>query len=178
MGELELVEKCLRNDAVAQRTLFETYAPKMLAVCMRYAKDKPQAEDVLQIGFIKVFSNLERFSGKGSLEGWIRRIMVNASLDEIRKNAKFLANQSVDDVDYKLGVTQNVDANLLEEDLMKLVQNLPVGYQTVFNLYAIEGFSHKEIAEKLGVTESTSKSQYSRAKKLLQQAVEELGIGR
>lgn len=178
MGEKELVEKCLRNDAVAQRTLFETYAPKMMAVCMRYAKDKMQAEDVLQVGFIKVFSNLEKFSGKGSLEGWIRRIMVNSSLDEIRRNTKFLANQSMDDVDYKLGMTQNVDANLLEDDLMKLVQNLPTGYQTVFNLYAIEGFSHKEIAEQLGVTESTSKSQYSRAKKLLQEAVEKLGIGR
>lgn len=178
MGELELVQKCLRNDAVAQRTLFETYAPKMMAVCFRYLKDKMQAEDVLQMGFVKVFSNLHKFSGKGSLEGWIRRIMVNTSLDEIRKNKKFLLNQSVDEVNYKLGIPQNVDANLLENDLLKLVQNLPTGYRTIFNLFAIEGFSHKEIAEKLEISEGTSKSQYSRAKKILQTAVQELGIGR
>lgn len=178
MGKLELVQKCLRNDAVAQQTLFDTYAPKMMAVCMRYTKNKMQAEDVLQMGFIKVFANLNKFSGKGSLEGWIRRIMINTSLDEIRKNKKFMTNQSVDEVGYKMGDSIGVDDALLENDLLKLVQNLPTGYQTVFNLYAIEGFSHKEIAEKLGVSENTSKSQYSRAKKWLQQEINKLGIGR
>lgn len=154
------------------------YAPKMMGVCLRYMKDQAQAEDVLQDGFVKVFTKLEKYTGNGSLEGWVRRIMVNTALDELRKTNKFKSNVSMDDVDYKVESDTDVLSSLLEEDLLKLIQEMPDGYKTVFNMFAIEGFSHKEIGKKLGVSENTSKSQYSRAKAYLRTKVEELEIGR
>ncbi len=178
MDELTLVNNCIKGDPKAQRTLFERYAPKMLGVCLRYADSQEQAEDVLQDAFIKVFTKLDHYSGDGSLEGWIRRIMVNTSLDQIRKNAKFMTNVSVDDVEYKLDFDGQILSSLMEKDLLQLINDMPVGYRTVFNMFAIEGYSHKEIAEELSITENTSKSQYSRAKAYLRTKVEELEIGR
>jgi RNA polymerase sigma factor (sigma-70 family) len=178
MDEITLAKNCIEGDQRAQQKLFEMYAPKMMGVCLRYMKDQAQAEDVLQDGFVKVFTKLEKYTGNGSLEGWVRRIMVNTALDELRKNNKFKTNVSMDDVDYKVESDTDAMASLLEEDLLKLIQEMPDGYKTVFNLFAIEGFSHKEIAEKLGVSENTSKSQYSRAKAYLRTKVEELEIGR
>jgi RNA polymerase sigma-70 factor (ECF subfamily) len=178
MDDSSLIEKCKAGDQRAQRELFDKYAPKMLGVCLRYAKNKEQAEDVLQEGFIKVFTKLEYYSSKGSLEGWIRRIMVNTSLDQIRKNLKFQGDQSVDDVGFKLEQNTFNSDHLFEEDLLKLINNMPPGYKVVFNMFAIEGYSHKEIAEELGVSENTSKSQYSRARAYLKTKLEELGIER
>ena len=178
MDELTLVNNCIKGDPKAQRTLFERYAPKMLGVCLRYADSQEQAEDVLQDAFIKVFTKLDHYSGDGSLEGWIRRIMVNTSLDQIRKNAKFMTNVSVDDVEYKLDFDGQILSSLMEQDLLQLINDMPVGYRTVFNMFAIEGYSHKEIAKELSITENTSKSQYSRAKAYLRTKVEELEIGR
>lgn len=178
MDELTLVNNCIKGDPKAQRTLFERYAPKMLGVCLRYADSQEQAEDVLQDAFIKVFTKLDHYSGDGSLEGWIRRIIVNTSLDQIRKNAKFMTNVSVDDVEYKLDFDGQILSSLMEKDLLQLINDMPVGYRTVFNMFAIEGYSHKEIAEELSITENTSKSQYSRAKAYLRTKVEELEIGR
>jgi len=178
MDEVTLANKCIDGDQRAQRKLFEMYAPKMMGVCLRYMKDHAQAEDVLQDGFVKVFTKLEKYSGNGSLEGWVRRIMVNTALDHLRKTNKFNANISMDDVDYKIESDSDALASLIEEDLLKLIQEMPNGYKTVFNMFAIEGFSHKEIGEKLGVSENTSKSQYSRAKAYLRIKVEELEIGR
>jgi RNA polymerase sigma factor (sigma-70 family) len=178
MDEVTLANKCIDGDQRAQRKLFEMYAPKMMGVCLRYMKDHAQAEDVLQDGFVKVFTKLEKYSGEGSLEGWVRRIMVNTALDQLRKSNKFQANVSMDDVSYKVESSDDVLSSLIEEDLLKLIQEMPTGYKTVFNMFAIEGFSHKEIGEKLGVSENTSKSQYSRAKAYLRIKVEELEIGR
>ncbi len=177
MDDSSLVKYCIKGDPKAQRALFDKFAPKMLSVCMRYAKNKEQAEDVLQESFIKVFSKLDLFKG-GSLEGWIRRIMVNTSLDQIRKEKKLQNNITVDAVEFKLEHNSYILENIHAEDLLKLIQKMPVGYKTVFNLFAIEGYSHKEIAEELSISESTSKSQYSRAKIYLQQQLKELGFER
>jgi RNA polymerase sigma factor (sigma-70 family) len=144
----------------------------MLTVCLRYSKDQEQAEDILQDGFVKVFSKITAFKMEGSLEGWIRRIMVNTALDQIRKNLKSLGDVSTDDVAYKLDSNDFIAENLMAEDLMKMIQNMPEGYKVVFNMFAIEGYSHAEIAEQLGVTESTSKSQYSRARAYLRERIE------
>ena len=172
MDDTSLVIECVKGDSRAQRMLFERFSKKMLGVCLRYAKSTEQAEDVLQDGFIKVFSKLNDFKHDGSLEGWIRRIMVNTSLDQIRKENKLLGNISLDNVDYKLQNNAFVLENLAAKDLMKMVQSMPVGYKVVFNMFAIEGYSHKEISEHLGISENTSKSQYSRARAYLRERLE------
>lgn len=178
MDESTLVKKCVDGDQLAQRLLFEKFASKMLGVCLRYAKNREQAEDVLQDGFVKVFTKLEHFKGGGSLEGWIRRIMVNTSLDQIRKNSKFQDNVPMDQMDYKIELNSFIEEGLMEEELLKLINSMPIGYKTVFNMFAIEGYSHKEIAEQLEISENTSKSQYSRARAYLQTKLEQLGIER
>lgn len=150
----------------------------MLGVCMRYAKDTEQAEDILQDGFVKVFNKLSDFKNEGSLEGWVRRIMVNTALDQIRKNAKTMSDLSIDDVGYKIENNDFLVENLMAEDLMKMVQAMPEGYKVVFNMFAIEGYSHNEIAETLGISENTSKSQYSRARAYLRERLEKMGSGR
>lgn len=178
MDEITLANNCIKGDPRAQRELFEMYAPKMMGVCLRYMKDQMQAEDVLQDGFVKVFTKLHKYEGNGSLEGWVRRIMVNTALDHLRKSNKFNANVSMDDVDYKVESDADALSDLIEEDLLKLIQDMPDGYKTVFNMFAIEGYSHKEISDQLGISENTSKSQYSRAKAYLRTKLEELEIGR
>lgn len=178
MDEQSLIEHCLKGDSIAQRTLFEKFAPKMLAVCLRYMKSQEEAEDVLQEGFIKVFTKLKDYNSSGSLEGWIRRIVVNSALDQIRKNQKFLKDTPLDEVTFKLDNNYSILEELNAQSLMDLVQQMPTGYRTIFNLFAIEGFSHKEIGELLGISENTSKSQYSRARTYLQQELEKLEIGR
>jgi RNA polymerase sigma-70 factor (ECF subfamily) len=127
---------------------------------------------VLQDGFIKVFGKLKDFKNEGSLEGWIRRIMVNTSLDQIRKNSKNLGISNIDDVSYKIDNNAFVLEGLMAEDLMKMIQSMPEGYKVVFNMFAIEGYSHNEIAETLGISENTSKSQYSRARAFLRKRLE------
>lgn len=178
MDDATLVEKCIEGDPKAQRLLFDKFAPKMLGVCLRYAKNTEQAEDVLQEGFIKVFTKLKNYQGKGSFEGWIRRIMVNTSLDQIRKEVKFQDNVAMDDVDYKLELDTYILESLQAKDLLILINEMPEGYKVVFNMFAIEGYSHKEIAEELNISVNTSKSQYSRARSYLKVKLEELGIER
>lgn len=158
----------------AQRQLYERYKRVMTGVCMRYADRYEEAQDIVQNGFIKVFKKIDTFSGKGSLEGWIRRIMVNTALDHLRSNKAQRFSVNIDDVDFKLKHESIALGNLQAEDLLKLIRELPVGYRTVFNLYAIEGYSHKEIADQLEISENTSKSQYSRARALLQKKLSEL----
>lgn len=174
MNDYSLVDECVRGNQRAQKALFERFAPKMLAVCQRYAKDIDEAEDILQDGFVKVFLKLDAFKQQGSLEGWIRRIMVNTALDQIRKNGRLLGDTDVESVEFKLDSNDYIAENLMAEDLMKIVMSLPDGYKTVFNLFAIEGYSHAEIAEMLGVSESTSKSQYSRARAYLRERIEKI----
>ncbi|MFN5325075.1 MAG: RNA polymerase sigma factor [Bacteroidota bacterium] len=167
MSEKELIEGCIRNHPAAQEALFKRFSGKMLAVCCRYTANKSEAEDILQDGFIKVFQKLDLFRGDGSLEGWIKRIMVNTALDLLRRNKKLIMNELGEEwevADPGLKPGDSIQA----KDLMLLIQTLPNGFRTVFNLYAIEGYSHKEIGDLLGISESTSKSQYSRARAQLQ----------
>ena len=174
MDDVTLVHECVRGNPRAQRSLFDRFAPKMLSVCLRYAKDQEQAEDILQDGFVKVFGKLNDFKNEGSLEGWIRRVMVNTALDQIRKNLRVLGDVSTDDVSYKIESNDFIAENLIAEDLMKMVRSMPEGYKVVFNMFAIEGYSHREIAKSLGITESTSKSQYSRARAYLRERIEKM----
>ena len=176
MEDSQLVIKCLDDNSLAQEMLFNKYASKMLGVCMKYFNSKSEAEDALQDGFIKVFQNLKAFSGNGSLEGWIRRIIVNTSLDAIRKNKKLQLNTPIENVEFSLHSNNNTLKSLEAEDLLKILDTLPLGYKTVFNLYAIEGYSHKEIADELNININTSKSQLSRARKVLQNLVDKYNL--
>lgn len=176
MSEEEMLKGCLANKEKAQQYLFNRYSAKMMGVCLRYANRYDEAQDILQEGFVKVFKKIQMYSGSGSLEGWIRRIMVNTALDFLRSTKNEKKNVSVDEVEYKLEVDESISTSLQTRDLLALIQTLPKGYKTVFNLYAIEGYSHKEIAEQLGVSENTSKSQYSRARVLIQKKLKESDI--
>jgi RNA polymerase sigma-70 factor (ECF subfamily) len=178
MDDATLIKECVKGNAKAQRFLFDKFAPKMLTVCIRYAKYKSDAEDVLQDAFIKVFNKISEFKNEGSLEGWIRRIMVNTSLDQIRKNSKFSNDTDLEAVSYKLENNDFTFENLISEDLLKLINSMPNGYRIVFNMFAIEGYSHQEIASTLGVTENTSKSQYLRARSFLKKELEKIHFER
>ncbi len=165
------VERCLAGDKNSQRRLYETYYGKMLGVCLRYANDMDQAKDMLQDGFIKVFNSLERFNHNGSLEGWIRRIMVNTSIDHIRRDKRSLVlSKSEELIDQGIDLEDD-SANEEEEDralnmshVVEAMQELSPGYKAVFNLYVMEDMTHKEIAETLGISEGTSKSNLAQAK--------------
>jgi len=166
----QLIKLCLEGDRIACRTIFDKYAGKMMAVCMRYAKSKALAEDILQEGFIRVFRKIDTFQHKGSFEGWIRTIMVNSALKEIAKKHNKQDIISLDQ-QWDQSFDPEVLAYLGESELLELIHRLPTGYQTVFNLYAIEGYSHKEIGEQLGIGESTSRSQLVKARNMLKKMV-------
>ena len=171
----ECLEGCKAGDRKMQEMLYTQTAPKMLAVCMRYAKDRMEAEDVLQMGYVKIFQNITTYRNEGSFEGWIRRIMVNTAIESYRKNLRFLSIVPIETVYEQpaIGSDSYRDdfSSLGMQDLMKIIQKLANGYRMVFNMYVIEGYSHKEIAETLGISESASKSQLSRARAILQQEI-------
>ncbi|MBC7745381.1 MAG: RNA polymerase sigma factor [Flavobacterium sp.] len=165
-----LLEGCQRGDRKAQENLYKTVASKMMAVCLRYAKDSFEAEDILQLAFIKVFNKVSEFRSEGSFEGWIRRIMVNTAIETYRKNMRSMRVVDIDEVYDQPQTT--FDMNQLEtKDLMTLIQQLSNGYRMVFNMYVIEGYSHREISETLGISEGASKSQLSRARAILKQKI-------
>ena len=175
----EIVEGCLQNNRRSQEALFQMFYGKMLAVCMRYIPDHDTAQEVLQEGFIKVFDKLEVFDFKGSFEGWVRRIVVNTAIDSIRK-AKRAPILKDNDNDFKMDASNEIEENekiemieLRAEKAVEAIQKLSPGYRTVFNLFVIEDYSHKEIAEMLGISEGTSKSNLSKAKKNLKQILTE-----
>jgi len=165
-NEKSLIKKAIANQRDAQQQLFAKYSPKMLGVCRQYVKDMHHAEDLLLQGFLKVFTNLDKFKFEGSFEGWIRRIMVNTCITYLRK--KNVIDVTDEDYVFNDAATESLE-NTSVEDIQKLIDQLPEGYKMVFNLYAIEGYKHSEIAEQLGISESTSKSQLFKARKLLQQ---------
>lgn len=162
-----LIGRCLQNDRSAQFTLYELYSKKVFGVCLRYAKNQTDAEDILQEGFIKVFKYLGDYSGKGSLEAWMRRIMVTTALNYYKK--KNLLNKEIDpeNTGYHIQEDYEVVAKMSHTELLNLIRELPIGYQTVFNLNTIEGYSHKEISQMMKISVNTSKSQLSRAKMAL-----------
>jgi len=170
--EADLIKACKQQDARAQRELYEAYAPLMLGMCRRYVKGELEAEDVMIKGFMKVFTKIDLFEGKGSFEGWMKRIMINEALGFIRKNKSMYLEVEIEAAD-KEPDFDTLSTNLEVKDLMIMINGLPSGYRTIFNLYAIEGYSHKEIGELLGINENTSKSQLSRARMHLQKKLME-----
>ncbi len=166
--EEQLIQACLQKDRNAQRKLYQAYAGRMLVVCSRYTQNTAEAEDVLQEAFIKIFQNLDKFRGESSLGAWIKRIVINVAINHIRAQQHF---QGMSDVqEYENQFTDGLTSieGIHFQDLLEMIRKLPKGCQSVFNLYAIEGYQHKEIAEMLKITEGTSKSQYARARAILQ----------
>lgn len=172
-SEDELIRGCQKKKPAAQRALYERVAPKMLGVCYRYINDRDEAEHVMIGGMIRVFEKMDQYSGDGSFEGWIRRIMVNESLMYLRRNRSMSLEVDIENADYKPNL-EKLDTHLETEDLIKLIHDLPIGYRTVFNMYAIEGYNHQEIASMLGISENTSKSQLCRARRFLQNKLVEI----
>lgn len=173
MTEKELVKGCIRENRSCQQEVFRRYAGKMLHVCRRYTRHHMEAEDILQDAFMQIFDKVHTFKFQGSFEGWVRRIVVNTALKNYQKSS-FKKEQIGIENRPENPVAPEVFSQLGEEELLNLVTNLPQGYRVVFNLYAIEGYSHKEIAESLGIGESTSRSQLVKARKMLQSQVLEL----
>ncbi|MDQ2721489.1 MAG: sigma-70 family RNA polymerase sigma factor [Bacteroidota bacterium] len=168
MTEEIMLQGCLDNLAIAHEALYLRFSPRMLGVCYRYARNREDAEDMLQEGFIKIYSQIHQFRGSGALEGWIRRIIVHTCINILKKNKKF--SDSVDII-HASGVQindNNIPSMLQAKQVVECIRLLPIGYRTVLNLYAIEGFSHKEIGAILDIEESTSRSQYTRARSLLE----------
>jgi len=168
----QLIKDCVAGKQQAQAQLYHIFSSKMYGVCLRYAKDSTEAEDNLQEGFIKVFTNLKKFRHDGSFEGWIRRIMINVSLEKLRKQNKLYPVEDVAIYD-SINFSDDVIAKISADDLMKLVQELPPRYRLVFNLYVIEGLSHQEIAKEMTITQGTSKSNLARARDILKKKVHE-----
>lgn len=168
MTEEAILKGCLQNEPAAQRELYNRYSPKMLSVCYRFAHNREDAEDMLQEGFIKVFSQMHTFGNRGAFEGWIRRIVVHTCINILKKNKKF--NESVDII-HATAIQvreESVPSIVQAKQVVECIRMLPIGYRTVLNLYAIEGYSHREIGEMLDIEESTSRSQYTRAKAMLE----------
>lgn len=171
MDEKKLIQACIREDKSAQKALYELFSAKMYFVCLRYARHEAEAQDILQDAFIKVFDKLDSFRFNGSFEGWVRRIMVNTALNNCRKSNYKYENIGIEDYQDKV-VSSKAISWLSEQELLAIIQQLPDGYRMVFNLYIIEGYSHKEIAEMLEISENTSRSQLAKARKWMQNVLE------
>lgn len=169
--ESTLIAQAVENNRHAQQKIYSKHSPKMLSICRQYVKDVQQAEDIMITAFMKVFTNLKNFEHKGSFEGWIRRIMVNECISYLRvqKKVSFLEDEF-----YAEDTFNNIESHFSVEDIQSLIDSLPDGYKMVFNLYAIEGFKHQEIAKMLGINEGTSKSQLSHARKMLKEQINKL----
>jgi RNA polymerase sigma factor (sigma-70 family) len=168
MTEELMVQGCLDNIASAQEALYNRFSPRMLGVCYRFARNREDAEDMMQEGFIKVFTQIHQFRGQGALEGWIRRIVVHTCINVLKKNKKFTDSVDLFHATNMYMNDSNIPSLLQAKQVVECIRLLPVGYKTVLNLYAIEGYSHKEIAAILDIEESTSRSQYTRAKSMLE----------
>lgn len=176
----QIIAGCLEGKRKAFNALFQNYAPVMLGVCMRYCKNRIDAEDVMQDGFIKVFGQIRKFRGEGSFEGWIKKIMIHAAIDNYQSNLKRAFHENVSEIaragaqaDHPDGDDDLPDEmNIPHNRLMEMIQDLPDGYRVVFNLYAIENYNHKEIASLLGISENTSKTQLFKARKVLRKKIE------
>ena len=171
MNETQLIEGCINCDRRAQKALYDKFSRRMMAVCLRYVKDTEDARDLLQEGFIKLYTNINKYSGEGSFDGWVRKIFVNSALERLRHNDILKNADDIDDVNYTDMPDDESASEISSDEIMKYVRSLPDGFRTVFNLFAIEGYSHKEIGDKLNISESTSRSQYMRARKILQKMI-------
>ena len=171
MNETELVRLCLKKDRRAEKALYDCFSGQMYAICVRYMKDQQEAEDVFQEGMIKVYNKLNTWKGEGPLGGWMRQIFIHCALNQIKTNQKHFM-YDIDSIFQPENLEINIISQLQTEAILKLIQQLPIGYRTVFNLFSIEGYSHAEIAAMLGVTESTSKTQFLKAKAKLKNLIE------
>jgi RNA polymerase sigma factor (sigma-70 family) len=176
MDEYQLVKDCLKQKPEAQRQLYEQFAKTMLGVCYRYTKSLKDAEDVLQDGFVKVFFHLKQYQQKGELGAWIRRIMVNTAINFLKQNRKYRDEMYFTEQPLHPVTDDNPAIVLQAKELADLIRQLPPGYQAIFNLHAVEGYSHVEIGEMLGVSDGTSRSQYARARALLISWLEEISL--
>jgi len=165
------IQNCINGDRHSQSNLYERFSPKMFGVCMRYSKNKQEAEEIMQEGFVQVFKSLHHFKYNGSFEGWMRKIMVHCAIQQYRARSKMYAVVDIEDLQSKDRGDENILTGLNKKELMKMVQALPPAYRLIFNLYVFEGMKHREIAEQLGISEGTSKSNFFDAKLLLQKAV-------
>ena len=173
MSGTQLIEGCLNGNRRAQQELYNLYSPKMFGLCLRYVGDRETARDLLQEGFIKLFTSLHLYSGLGPFEAWMRMIFVNVAIEHLRKKDILRDSAALESVkDYT--VDETAVSKLTVEAIMALVQQLPPGYRTIFNLYAIEGYSHKEIGVKLHISEASSRSQYARARQWLKRQMEDM----
>jgi RNA polymerase sigma factor (sigma-70 family) len=176
MRDRQIIEGCARHERKAQMELFRQYSRFLLGVCLRYATDKADAEDILQESLLKIYFNIKDFSGAGSFQGWLRKVAVNTAITHYHKNLKYRYHVDIDEyVSEETGVTSFEEDLFTSEELYMVLAELPPGYRMVFNLYAVEGFKHKEIAKMLGIDTNTSKSQYSRAKAVLRDKLNRLG---
>jgi RNA polymerase sigma factor (sigma-70 family) len=172
MTDDALIAGCLEGSERHFNELYDTYASVLYAICLRYSKDEDEAHDILQEGFIKVFKTLKSFdSSKGSLEGWLKRIFVNQSIDNYRRKAKMIKTIPADNLGEDVPDDIEMEWDISQEEIMTLIQSLPPGFRAVFNLFAVEKMKHKDIGELLGISESTSKTQYIRAKKIMQDKI-------
>lgn len=172
MDEQLLITGCRRGESWARKQIYEKYAPSMMSLCVRYVNDKETARDLMQDGFVKIFTKIHTYSGEGAFGGWIRRIFVTTALEYLRSKEVMTMYMSIDNVSHQMeAVDHTVMEQLSANELMDCIGELPPGYRTVFNMYAIEGYSHKEIAAMLGINESTSRTQFIRARYSLQKSV-------
>ena len=171
MDEKQLIDGCIKGDRKAQKALYDKYSGRMLAVCQRYVKDYEDARDLLQEGFIKLFTNIHQYVGEGLFDGWVRKIFVNCALERLRNQDVLRNAVDIEETDFADIPDETAISQLSAEEIMAYVQSLPDGFRTVFNMFAIEGYSHKEIGQKLNISESTSRSQYMRARKMLQKMI-------
>lgn len=174
MTEKQLIEGCKKGKRQAQKELYDIYSRKMMGVCLRYVNDRETARDLLQDGFVKVFTCIDSYSEAGVFAGWVRKIFVNCALEYLRKSDVLREAADLDNAPELVQPDSSAVSDMSAEELMNLVNELPVGFRTVFNLFAIEGYSHKEISDMLNITESTSRSQFTRAKQLLQRKINAL----
>ena len=170
-----LVKECLKGKPAAQKKLYDLYAPVMLGVCYRYTKSIPDAEDILQEGFVRVFKFLHQYKQEGDIGAWIRRIMVNSALNYLKQSKKYQHDLLFEKAELHVVSHDNPEVHLNVKEIAQLIRQLPTGYQTIFNLHAIEGYTHVEIGQMLGIGESTSRSQYMRARHLLMSWINNTG---
>ncbi len=172
----QLIKDCIRQHTASQRKLYDLFAPSMLGVCFRYTKNIDDAENILQDGFVKVYLNLHQFKSEGDLGAWIRRIMVNTALSYLKTNSRYQHDLLFEDMPLHAVNTDDPAVLLNTKELSELIRQLPPGFQTIFNLYAVEGYTHVEIGSMLGIRDSTSRSQYARARALLIQWIEKTSL--
>ena len=169
-----LIDACRKGDRSAQKRLYDSLAPKMFAVCLRYMGQRDLAEDVLQDGFVTLFGKLDMYSAEGSFEGWARKIFVNTALMSLRRNDALKMSENLDTVWNLSSESTSQVQDIGYKELMKLIAELPAGYRTVFNMFVVEGYSHKEIADTLGISAETSRSQLARARAMLQDKIRKI----